>query len=222
MKQSDIIATFCSAASWKLAPPFLISLATLISHVNGSTGKQQEQHASSQSQPYLDQILDLINGIDLAALTSEDDSGYTMFILGLAVCSFAVVLCWVLFLRKLVVSESEPVMVTLSDMETDSKALLLRSGGDQSGIAESIDESTLHRMIDESGPYPRGVDGTIEPDALFNLRKTTLRFAYRHYMESKDALMKRRVDLLRANKTKEYEAALPRALEFYQKTDRRV
>ena len=58
---------------------------------------------------------------------------------------------------------------------------------------DDFDKDTLFKMIDENGPYPRGLTGTVEPEAFCKLRRTIVRHSYTRFMKPKEALLNERI-----------------------------
>ena len=63
----------------------------------------------------------------------------------------------------------------------------------------------LYKTIDKDGPYPRsqGV-GLIEPEAFCRLQRIIMRHSYSVLIDSREELMRERIEYFKNGKTNEY------------------
>ena len=78
---------------------------------------------------------------------------------------------------------------------------------------DPYEKDDLCKRVDESGPYPKSLQGTIEGPAFVKLRKVIVEHAYRCFMDQKEELMKERIEHLKKNDMKKYAQCVGKAAE---------
>lgn len=80
---------------------------------------------------------------------------------------------------------------------------------------DPYDKDTLYKMIDESGPFPKSMTGTLEPEGFVKLRRCIHRHTYMCFKDVKEELLEERIKYFKADKMKEYQGCLQKAQQKY-------
>ena len=62
----------------------------------------------------------------------------------------------------------------------------------------------MFKELDQSGPFPCTLQGSLEPEAFFTFSEVVHKYAYMAYVPTKEKLLKERLNYLKQKKTKEY------------------
>ena len=68
----------------------------------------------------------------------------------------------------------------------------------------NIDTDALFKELDQSGPYPCTLQGSLEPEAYFAFAQVVHKYSYMAFVPTKEKLLQERLNLMKQKKVKEY------------------
>lgn len=108
------------------------------------------------------------------------------------------------------------------DAKPRKRAKLTRPDGasvssSSEGVSNQIDRDALYKELDQSGPFPKTLAGSLEPEAFVQLKGIIGKYAYLAFIPRKEEMMEERLGFLKAKKMKEYSQTVQKAAVEYQK-----
>lgn len=97
------------------------------------------------------------------------------------------------------------------DSSKKDRSPQMLDGVDMSGL----NRDALFKELDQNGPYPCTLQGTVEVDAFCKLRHVIVKHGYLAYLPTKQSLLQKRLKLL--NKSKEYSLNIQKTQQAYNK-----
>ena len=132
--------------------------------------------------------------------------------------SFALALLAIGVGSKVVLSKKGKVEDAIDDKSTSEQRSRNNATFAASNDPEfrNIDTDALFKELDQSGPYPCTLQGSLEPSAFFSFAQVVHKYAYMAYVPTKEKLLKERLNHLKEKRQKEYSDCIFDAAKQYK------